>query len=88
DGSLRGRVVHIDPFGNLETDVRADQLPPAATVAIAGRKLPRVRRTYQEGEGLLAVVGSSGYLEIAVRQGNAAAELSADIGTPVVVRRR
>ncbi|MFQ5879823.1 MAG: S-adenosyl-l-methionine hydroxide adenosyltransferase family protein, partial [Dehalococcoidia bacterium] len=59
DGSLHGRVVHIDRFGNLVTDVRADQLSPAATVKIAGRKLPRVRRTYQEGEGLLAVLGSS-----------------------------
>lgn len=86
DGGWRGRVVHIDRFGNLLTTVKAEDLPRVAVVEIAGRRLAGVRRTYQEGEGLLALVGSSGYLEIAARNGNAAALLGADIGAPVVVQ--
>jgi S-adenosylmethionine hydrolase len=36
---------------------------------------------------LLAIVGSHGYLEIAVRDGSAARELNADVGDEVVVER-
>jgi S-adenosylmethionine hydrolase len=59
----------------------------AARVALAGAELRGIRRTYGEvavGEPL-ALVGSSGFLEIAVRQGNAAATLDAVPGTPVTL---
>ncbi|MBC7228701.1 MAG: SAM-dependent chlorinase/fluorinase [Thermoflexales bacterium] len=59
----------------------------AARVVLAGAELRGIRRTYGDvpvGE-LLALVGSSGFLEIAVRQGSAAAVLGAAPGTPVTV---
>lgn len=58
-----------------------------ARVALAGAELRGIRRTYGDvpvGE-LLALVGSSGFLEIAVHRGSAAAALSATPGTPVTV---
>jgi hypothetical protein len=48
-----------------------------ARVMAAGREIVGVRRTFAEVErdGLLALVGSSGHLEIAVREGDAARRL-------------
>jgi S-adenosylmethionine hydrolase len=86
DGSLAGRVVHVDAFGNLITDVRGEDLPPGEmTVEMRGRPIKGLRRSYSEGTGLAALVGSSGYLEVALPGGNAAAETGADIGDLVAV---
>ncbi len=89
DGNLSGRVIHIDRFGNLitnieERDIAADSM----VVEVLGHQLDRISRTYGESSGLLALIGSSGFLEIAVNQGSAAQLLSAEIGTPVTVRIR
>jgi len=88
DGSLLGRVIHIDRFGNLITDVRAEQLPPPLplVVEIAGRRIRGLSPTYGHGTGLLALIGSSGFLEIALRQGSAALELGAHPGDSLLVR--
>jgi S-adenosylmethionine hydrolase len=88
-GVLEGAVLHVDRFGNLVTTVREAQvtaLGAAATVRIAGRPVPLVGtygdlRRGQAG----ALIGSTGRLEIAVREGSAAARLRARRGTPVVV---
>jgi len=87
DGSLAGRVIHVDRFGNLITDVLAEDLPPAEiTVEVRGRPVRGRRRIYAEATGLTALVGSSGFLEIALPGGSAAAETGADIGEPVTLR--
>jgi len=87
DGSLRGRVLHIDAFGNLITDVRVEDLPPGnAVIEVAGRTVEGVSATYEPAADLRAVTGSSGYLEIAAPAGNAAATLKAELGLTVVVR--
>lgn len=86
DGSLAGRVIHIDAFGNLVTDVRCADLPPQPVVEVAGERIEGVSTTYGEGRSLLAVIGSGGYLEIAVAAGSAARHLKADVGAPVLVR--
>ena len=87
DGSLRGRVLHIDAFGNLITDVRVEDLPSGnAVIEVADRTVEGVSATYEPGADLRAVTGSSGYLEIAAPGGSAAAVLKADLGLTVVVR--
>ena len=58
-----------------------------ARVRIGGHELTRVRRTYGEvnlGDPLL-LVGSSGFLEVAIRQGNAAMAFNAQPGDPVIL---
>ena len=86
EGSLQGRVLHVDRFGNLVTDVREADLASADVhVEIGGRVLRGLRRTYAGGEGLTALIGSSGHLEIALPDGSAAASLGAQLGDPVVV---
>jgi hypothetical protein len=89
-GAVAGTVLHVDRFGNLVTSVRAEAFAGSGpvTVRLAGRVL-RFVGTYGElevGEAG-ALVGGGGRLEIAVREGSAAARLRARRGTPVVVSR-
>lgn len=87
DGSLRGRVIHIDVFGNLVTDIRCEDLPAGRpTVEVATGRIVGLSTTYQEDAEILAVVGSSGYLEIAAPKASAAGLLGAALGMPVLVR--
>lgn len=87
DGALAGRIVHVDRFGNLVSDVHADQLlSNRITAEIGGRRIAGLGRTYAEAEGLVALIGSSGCLEVALREGSAAKEIGADVGESLVVR--
>jgi S-adenosylmethionine hydrolase len=86
-GVVRGAVLGADSFGNLLTSVRASQLPPGRLrVEVAGRAA-RLVRTYGEARPheLVALVGSSGRLEISLRQGSAALALGLGRGAPVSV---
>lgn len=84
DGVLAGVVIVIDRFGNAITNLLG--LRPGVIEA-AGKTLP-LRRTYGDvAPGRpLAIVGSSGLIEIAVRDGSAARLLSLTRGSPVVFR--
>jgi len=86
DGGIAGEVIAVDRFGNAITNLmtrRAD-----GVVEVDGRLLP-FGRTYADvaaGEPL-ALIGSSGLIEIAVREGNAASQLGLSRGRPVLLRR-
>lgn len=87
--AVSGRVVTIDHFGNLITDIEAGRLAslPQPRVSIGGRLVP-LRRTYGQARAgeLLALVNSFDVLEIAEADGNAAATLRVGRGAPVLVR--
>jgi S-adenosyl-L-methionine hydrolase (adenosine-forming) len=61
-----------------------------AVVIAMEEEIARVRRTYAEVEPgeILALVGSGGHLEIAVREGNAARKLGLRLGDKIVLRLR
>ncbi|HUF31346.1 MAG TPA: SAM-dependent chlorinase/fluorinase [Gemmatimonadaceae bacterium] len=84
DGSIEGEVITIDRFGNCVTNLLA---PRGGTVHAAGRDL-ELRRTYADvARGSpLALTGSNGLVEVAVRDGSAAAELALRRGDRVVLR--
>ena len=84
DGALMGEVISIDRFGNAITNLIG--LGPG-TVEAAGLSLP-LRRTYGEASvgAPIAIVGSSGLIELAVRDGNAARALRLTRGSAVVYR--
>ena len=88
DGSITGHVLHIDAFGNIITDVGAAQLPAGREIRIELKShlVSGLQRSYAEGSGLLAVIGSSGYLEIAVKSGSAVALTEARIGDNMTIR--
>jgi S-adenosylmethionine hydrolase len=83
--SWHGEVLALESvFAEAQVQFSAAE----ATVTVAGREVAGVRRTYAEsapGE-TLALVGSSGHLEVAVREGSVAAKLGVRLGDQVVVR--
>ncbi|MGH2451021.1 MAG: SAM hydrolase/SAM-dependent halogenase family protein [Candidatus Limnocylindria bacterium] len=88
EDGLVAHIVHIDRYGNCVTDLRAEDLPPAAVSVRHGRrKIEELVHYYaQAPEGrLVALVNSSGYLELARRGGSAAEELEARRGDEVVI---
>lgn len=84
DGATHGVVITVDRFGNMVTNLVTRR---AVTIEIAGRSIA-LAGTYSDVAvgGLVAVIGSSGLVEIAVRDGSAAAMLGAARGERVVMR--
>lgn len=91
DGSLRGQIVHVDRFGNLVSNIPGDWLAGQFwVVRIAGQQIVGPNLAYAEvapGQ-LLTLVSSDGTLEVAMRDGSAAARLGAAAGEPIVVTPR
>lgn len=87
DGGWQAEILHIDHFGNLVTSFRIPNHGSPTAITLAGQRIETLSRTFADGAPgeLVAYVGSSGYLEIAVRQGNAARQLDLDIGALVQV---
>jgi hypothetical protein len=81
-----GQVIHVDRFGNLVSNI-AIECPVGVSleVSIGNRRISGPSRSYASATGLLAIVGSHGFLEIAIRNGSAAESLDAGVGTPVTV---
>lgn len=76
DGRIDGHGLCLDRFGNLVTDIPAALLGDGRwAVLFRGRRIKDVRRTYADVAvgTLVALVGSSGHVEIAIRDGSAAA---------------
>ena len=82
-GAIDGRVLRVDRFGNLITDVRGEDLPPSPVLAVGGRTIRGLAPTYGEARGLSAIIGSGGFVEIALPNGSAARELGLGAGARV-----
>jgi S-adenosylmethionine hydrolase len=94
DGSTAGQVFLIDHFGNLITNISVIDLSAARAgnhhhqIYYKQRLIGPIRVTYSDvppGE-LLAIIGSSQMLEIAVNHGSAAQVLDARRGDPILLR--
>jgi len=88
---IDAHVAWIDHFGNIITNVRADLLRDwdrsRVRVNLAERTVSGLCRFYAEvpaGDALL-LIGSSGWLEIAVNGGSAAKRFGAVAGTSLIV---
>jgi len=93
-GRVSGRVVYIDSFGNLVTNIRRADLElveplETAEVEIEETIIEGIVDFYRASlpGSLIALFGSIGFLEISVVEGNAAVELDASVGAQVIVRR-
>ena len=89
DGRLLGHIAHIDRFGNAITDIPATWLGSDGEMAckVGGAIVPVSSLSYVSVPrgSLLALVGSHGFLEIAVREGSAEGTLGVRVGAPVTV---
>ena len=83
---LVGHAMHIDRFGNIVTDIRSSDLPRGPVeIGVGGARIDGISRYYGEARGLAALIGSSGYLEISLRDGSAARQLDTIVGDEVTV---
>lgn len=89
---IQGIIEGIDSFGNLLTNITADMFRARPTdervVIVCGiYETWGIYRTYSELPlgTLVALVGSTGHLELAVIGDNAAERLGLQVGTPVIV---
>jgi len=88
---IRGEISHIDRFGNLVTNLPAafwPRLVSAGRLRVGDRDVSSLVRTYGDASPgtPVALVGSQGFIEVAVVEGRADAQLAAAVGTPVSVR--
>lgn len=85
DGCVKGRIIFIDCYGNLISNIREGDIPRGEVeVVISNRRIKGLRVNYCE-DWLVGVIGSRGYLEVAVSKGNAATALDVEIGNDVFV---
>jgi len=92
DGGLEGEVIYIDRFGNLITNISAEDLRGAAqglTVSFKGHTLRGLVSSYLSGaqKQLMAIVDSWGLLEIARFRDSARVFSGAERGTKVLLHR-
>jgi len=94
EGLVAGEVIGADRFGNLFTSVTEEDLagldgPLDLVVEIGGIRVGAPVAAYSDVRpgAVGAVVGSTGRLEVFVRDGSAQAALGRGRGAPVVVRR-
>ena len=88
-GSLVGYVLHIDRFGNLVTSIAGEAVREdrgSMVVELAGVKVKGLASTYAVTGTPVTLIGSHGYLEVALPGGNAATSLGVSVGDQVVVK--
>jgi len=90
---ITGEVVYIDQFGNVITNLDTAALPrmeasAGIEVRLGRKSIGTLSPSYSsvpKGRPI-AIIGSTGFLEIGINQGHAARALRISIGTPVTVR--
>jgi S-adenosyl-L-methionine hydrolase (adenosine-forming) len=89
----RGEVIHIDHFGNISSNIRAEHLGEEIRqkenilVYLHGMEIKGLVDTFGErpaGE-LIALLGSTGHLGISVVNGNAAVKFGIKIGDEILL---
>ena len=94
DGGIVGEVIFRDAFGNLITNVSGSRVADAPagcwTIELAGERINGLSRTYGDRPPgtIVALEGSSGWIEIAVVNGDAGRALTAGPGTTVWFRKK
>jgi len=90
---IQGTVLRADHFGNLLTNVTVEDVPDLAAasgkvaISVGNGQITKLVGTFAEGAAgeAVALIGSSGYLEISVNKGNASKTLGAGRGAEVTV---
>ncbi len=88
---ITGEIIHIDSFGNLLTNVKKEDVikhKGILEVEVNGSYIKGLKKTYSDSEKgrPVAIISSSGNLEIAVNLGTASVVLKAKVGDKVNLR--
>lgn len=90
---VKGRIIHIDRYGNLITNIEGAKLPDGAqwTIGVGGAELSvrDIQATYSDVEEgrPVALIGSSGMLEVAVHGASAYRVFQVERGATITMRR-
>ena len=88
--AIRGEIIYSDVYGNIISSIPKALIENRniGEIRIRGRSITSLSRTFNDvpsPSGLIALVGSHGYLEVAVPNGSAASTLSVVPGEPITV---
>ena len=93
---IEGKILHIDSFGNCISSIHQKDIPTpdiltkrlSLDIQVGKTKLKKLSAYFSQvsrGEPL-AYIGSSGFIEVAINQGNAASSLKIRIGDKIIVK--
>jgi S-adenosylmethionine hydrolase len=87
DKQIQGCILAVDRFGNLITNLRPQDIRGFLKIQAGRREITAIHETYGEAKAgeVFLVRGSTGYLEIAVKDGSAASVLNLKSGAPIGV---
>lgn len=93
DGTIQGKVVYIDGFGNLITNIHEHNLKTIPTehvgVSLGDLAISGLTPSYSHGQkGFIALINSWGLLEVSLFMRNAQLSCGAKIGEKVIIRDR
>lgn len=88
--ALKGKIIHIDHFGNCVTNFDKQALKgiESPSLRLKRRRIDEIRHSYNEAkrnEDVFAIWGSAGFLEISANQRSAAALLKLKRGDKVIL---
>ena len=88
--AIRGEIIYCDVYGNLISSIPLSLIEGRniGEIRIRGRSITTLSHTFNDvpsSSGLIALVGSHGYLEVAVPNGSAAETLSVGPSEPISV---
>lgn len=89
--SKTAEILHVDRFGNIITNLQVGHIETAShslgAVIVGAKRINRWARTYEEAPGRkpVLILGSSGLVEIVVKNDSAARFLKATIGDSLKV---
>lgn len=92
--SIKGEIIVVDHFGNLVSNITGDLVSTMykPQVEIKNRRISGLSLTFHDssnkapssgGNQLVALLGSNGYLEVALPDGSAASFLGVGVGEPL-----
>ncbi len=92
EGTLEGEIIHVDTFGNLVTNIEERKLfgfirGRPFVIQVGGKAIRGLKKGYWEGkkDKPIALLGSGGFLEISMREGNAQKAMKVKRGDPIQI---
>ncbi len=84
---IEAQIIHIDRFGNLITNLKAEYLPAKFELEIGEKKIEKLQNYFAEAEKseIFMIFGSAEFLEIVAFKDSAADILQAEVGQKIKV---
>ncbi len=91
NGSLIGEVLHVDSFGNIVTNIPQKEITQAKKINVKLQNLSlniNFGKTYNQAnpKEVIALIGSHGFLEIALNQASASERFNVKTGDKIEVK--